>query len=51
VASVERLRVVAVEALEAGRELLDGRLDDEVVMVRHQAEGVEPPVVLPHDHP
>jgi hypothetical protein len=49
VARVESLRVAAVEALESRRELGDGRLDDEVVVVRHQAEGVEPPVVLPHD--
>jgi hypothetical protein len=49
VASVEGLGVVAVQALEAGRELLDGRLDDEVVVVRHQAERVELPIVLPDD--
>jgi co-chaperonin GroES (HSP10) len=48
--SVEGLRVVPVEALEAGRELLHGRLDDEVVVVRHQAERVELPVMLPDDH-
>jgi hypothetical protein len=48
--SVEGLRVVPVEALEAGRELLHGRLDDEVVVVRHQAERMELPVVPPDDH-
>jgi hypothetical protein len=49
VASVERLRVAAVELLEPGRELRDGRFHDEVVVVRHQAEGVQAPVVLADD--
>jgi hypothetical protein len=49
VSSVEALGVAAVEALEACRHLCDGRLDDEVVVVRHQAKGVQAPVVLPDD--
>jgi hypothetical protein len=49
VASVEALRVAAVELLEAGRELGDRGFDDEVVVVRHQAEGVQAPVVLGDD--
>jgi hypothetical protein len=43
VAGVEPLRVHAVQALHPERQLRDGRLDDEVVVVRHQAERVEPP--------
>jgi hypothetical protein len=49
VASVESLRVAAVELLEPRGELGDGRLDDEVVMVGHQAERVDAPVVLADD--
>jgi hypothetical protein len=49
VAAVEALGVAAVQPLEAGRELGDGRLDDEVVVVPHQAEGVQAPVVLGDD--
>jgi hypothetical protein len=49
VASVEPLGVAAVQALESRRELLDGRRHDEVVVVRHQAEGVQLPLVPPDD--
>jgi hypothetical protein len=49
VASVESLRVAAVELLEARGKLGDGRFDDEVVVVRHQAERVQAPVVLADD--
>jgi hypothetical protein len=49
VASVEPLRVAAVELLEPRGELGDGRLDDEVVMVGHQAERMDAPVVPAHD--
>jgi hypothetical protein len=48
VSEVERLRVVAVQELHSGRELLPPRLDDEVVVVAHEAERVAAPVVL-HD--
>jgi len=49
VACVEPLGVPAVQLLEPGRELRDGRLYDEVVVVRHQAERVQAPVVLADD--
>jgi hypothetical protein len=49
VARVEPLRVAAVEALEARRQLRDRGLEDEVVVVRHQAGGVHAPVVLADD--
>jgi co-chaperonin GroES (HSP10) len=51
VASVEALRVAAVQALEPSGELRDGRLHDKVVVVRHQAERVQAPVVLADDDP
>jgi hypothetical protein len=47
VALVERLRVAALEALKASRELGLRAVQDEVVVRRHQAEGVQrPPVPL-----
>jgi hypothetical protein len=49
VARVEPLGVAAVEALEARRQLRDRGLEDEVVVVRHQAGGVHAPVVLVDD--
>jgi co-chaperonin GroES (HSP10) len=49
--SVEALRVATVQALESGGKLRDRRLHDEVVVVRHQAERVEAPVVLVDDDP
>ena len=49
VAAVERLRVDAVQALHSGGEVLELRLDDEVVVVRHQAEDVDSPVVAVDD--
>jgi hypothetical protein len=49
VACVEPLGIAAVQALESRRKLRHGRLDDEVVVIRHQAEGMEAPVVLAHD--
>jgi hypothetical protein len=45
VAAVERLGVGAVEPLEAVREAPELSLDDQMVVVRHQAEGVHAPVV------
>jgi hypothetical protein len=45
VAAVEGLRVDAVEAVHAVGEAPELRLDDQVVVVRHQAEAVDPPVV------
>jgi len=47
VAAVERLRVGSVEALQAVREPPELGLDHEVVVVRHQAEGVDAPIVPP----
>ena len=49
VTGVEALRVAAVQALETCGELGHCRLEDEVVVVRHQAERVEGPIMLPHD--
>jgi len=46
VLEIERLRMVAVEELHAGRQLLAPGLDDQVVVVRHQAERVAAPVEL-----
>jgi hypothetical protein len=48
VAPVEALRVASVQSLKAGGQLRHGRLDDEVVMICHQAERVHAPVVLAH---
>ena len=45
VAAVEGLRVDAVEAAHAVGETPELGFDDQVVVVRHQAEGVDPPVV------
>jgi hypothetical protein len=45
VAAVERLGVGAVQALEAVGEAPELGLDDEVVVVRHQREGVDVPAV------
>ena len=47
VAAVEGLRVDAVEAAHAVGEAPELGFDDQVVVVRHQAEGVDPPVVSP----
>jgi hypothetical protein len=49
IAAVELLGVDAVEAMHAVRELLAERLDDEVVVVRHQTESVDEPVVPARD--
>src|SRR5205085_6398906 len=49
VTAVERLRVDAVQALHSGGEVLELRLNDEVVVVRHQAEDVDSPVVAVDD--
>jgi hypothetical protein len=38
---VEGLCVDAVDAVECSREVVAQALDDEVVVVRHQAEGVD----------
>jgi hypothetical protein len=44
-AEVEALRVTATQVLDAGRELRLRRVDDDVVVVRHQAEHVDSPLV------
>jgi hypothetical protein len=49
VACIEALGVASVEPLEAGRQLRDRGLDHQVVVVRHEADGMHAPVVLP-DH-
>jgi hypothetical protein len=49
VALVEGLRVGAVQPVQAAREAFEQRLDDDVVVVGHQAEGVAGPVGAPHD--
>jgi hypothetical protein len=43
VPGVEGLGVAPVQELHPGRELRPGRLDDQVVVVAHQAEGVHAP--------
>jgi len=45
VALVERLRVTALQTLDATRELRPGAVEDEVVVRRHEGEGVERPAV------
>jgi hypothetical protein len=45
VAEIEPLRVAAVQVLHSARELLLRRLDDEVVVRPHQADGVHAPAV------
>src|SRR2546430_11275193 len=45
VAQVEPLGVAAAQVLDAGGQLRLRRLDDRVVVVRHQAEGVDVPAV------
>jgi hypothetical protein len=45
VAAVEDLGVHPVQALEAGRETFPGRLDEDVVVRSHQAEGMAAPAV------
>jgi hypothetical protein len=49
VAAVEALRVDAVQTLHALGEAAELRLDDDVVVVRHQAEDVAAPLVT-RDH-
>src|SRR5947209_7332134 len=44
VSPVERLRMDAVQDLHASGELLPARVDDEVIVVAHQAERVAAPV-------
>jgi hypothetical protein len=51
VALVERLRVAALETLEAARELGLGAVQDEVVVRRHEAERVQRPAVSLDAHP
>ena len=45
VALVERLRVAALQALEATREVRPRAVEHQVVVRRHEAEGVERPAV------
>jgi hypothetical protein len=44
VSLVEALGVHAIEPMQAARQCCQSRLDDEVVMVRHQAKGVTTPL-------
>jgi hypothetical protein len=46
---VEALCIDAVQVLHSGRELLDGRLHDEVVMRAHEAERMAFPPVAAND--
>jgi rod shape-determining protein MreB len=46
---IERLRIPAVQQLHSGRNVAVRGLDEEVVMVRHQAVRVQPPLEPPHD--
>src|SRR2546423_11532153 len=48
VSAVEGLGVDAVQAMEPIGELVSERLDDEVIVIRHQAEDVDKPVI-PHN--
>jgi len=48
---VEALRVAAVDAVERVREGVAEALDDEVVVVRHQAERVRPEAEAVHRLP
>jgi hypothetical protein len=48
VAEVEALGVRTVQELHAGGELRLGGFEDEVIVVRHQAEGVHRPLVAAH---
>src|SRR5438105_8374370 len=48
VLAVERLCIRSVEEPHSLRELLLGRLEDEVVVIRHQAEDLDVPVVAPN---
>lgn len=49
VARVEALGVGGVQALHAPRQVRPGRLDDQVVVVRHEAVGEAPPPARPDD--
>jgi hypothetical protein len=46
---VERPRVLAVEVAHAVGEIRQRRFDDEVVVIAHQALGVQLPAVAVHD--
>jgi hypothetical protein len=48
---VERTRVAAVQVAHSLRQVRLRRLDDEVVMVSHQAIGVDAPAITAHDPP
>jgi hypothetical protein len=48
---VELLGVGAVQDLHAGRQRLEVGLDDQVIVVAHQAERVEVPAEAAHDDP
>jgi hypothetical protein len=50
VALVEELRVAAVEPLHASRQVLDGRLDEQVIVRVHKAVGVYLPAEGCGDH-
>jgi len=51
VAGVEALRVASVQVAHAVREIGLGRLDDQVIVVAHQAADVHEPPVAPRDAP
>jgi hypothetical protein len=49
VAPVEALGIDAVQVLHPGRQTRGGRLQDEVIVRPHQAEGMAVPLVAPDD--
>jgi hypothetical protein len=49
VAVIERPRVLAVEVAHAVGEIGQRRFDDEVVVISHQAAGVQRPAIAVHD--
>jgi hypothetical protein len=49
VSVIERPRVLAVEVAHAVGEIRQRRFDDEVVVISHQAAGVQLPAIAAHD--
>jgi len=49
VSTIERARVLAVEVAHAVGEIRQRRFDDQVVVIAHQAAGVQLPAVAAHD--
>jgi hypothetical protein len=48
VAAIERLGVNTVQPPHAPRKIRLGRLDQQVIVVSHQAKGTQPPTLLHH---